>query len=105
MVSGAFPGITFYRNVTCAAGAKFTITSTGSASFQCPVSFSDDLSVPDGTIVTPAQLGYLSGASSNIQSQLSGKQPTITGAASTVLVNTFESIDVNKHGKDYEFNS
>lgn len=35
--------------------------------------------------VTTTELGYLSGVSSNIQTQFSGKQDTITGAASSVV--------------------
>lgn len=45
----------------------------------------------DGTLeasaVTSTELGYLSGATSNIQTQLDGKQATITGAATTIVSN------------------
>jgi len=35
--------------------------------------------------VTSTELGYLSGATSSVQTQLSGKQATITGAATTIV--------------------
>lgn len=45
----------------------------------------------DGTLeastVTSTELGYLSGATSNIQTQLDGKQATVTGAATTIVSN------------------
>lgn len=37
--------------------------------------------------VTSTELGYLSGTTSSVQTQLNGKQATITGAASTVVSN------------------
>lgn len=37
--------------------------------------------------ISAAELGYLDGVTSNIQSQINAKQPTITGAATTVTTN------------------
>ena len=52
--------------------------------------------------VTTTELGYLSGASSNIQTQLNGKQATITGGATTITssnLTTNRALVSNSSGK------
>src|SRR6478609_3435093 len=44
-----------------------------------------ELNILDGVTITFDKINYLSGASSNIQTQIDTKQATITGAASTVV--------------------
>ena len=43
-----------------------------------------ELNVLDGITATTAELNYCDGVTSNIQTQLNGKQASITGAASTI---------------------
>lgn len=61
-----------------------------------------ELNKLDGCVLTVNELNYLDGATSNIQTQLNNKQPTITGAASTVTSNNLSSNKViisNASGK------
>ena len=44
----------------------------------------DELNKMDGVTATTAELNYVDGVTSNIQTQLDGKQATITGGASTI---------------------
>lgn len=43
-----------------------------------------ELNIMDGVTATTAELNYVDGVTSNIQTQLNGKQATITGAATTI---------------------
>ena len=43
-----------------------------------------ELNILDGVTATTTELNYVSGVDSAIQTQLDGKQPTITGAATTI---------------------
>jgi len=43
-----------------------------------------ELNILDGVTATTAELNYVDGVTSAIQTQLDGKQPTITGAATTI---------------------
>ena len=64
-------------------GAATTITSSNLTASRALIS---DASGKVATnAVTSTELGYLSGVTSAIQTQISGKQNTITGAASTVV--------------------
>lgn len=63
-------------------GAASTITSTDLTADRALISNgSGKVAV---STVTATELGYLSGVSSAIQTQLNGKEPTITGAATTI---------------------
>lgn len=65
-------------------GAASTITGTTLAKSMALVSNSDgNVAVSN---VTSTELGYLSGVTSDIQTQLNGKQATITGAATTIAI-------------------
>lgn len=44
----------------------------------------DELNIMDGVTATTAELNYVDGVTSNIQTQLNGKQATITGAATSI---------------------
>lgn len=66
-------------------GAASTIVSDNLTVSRAVVSnASGKVAVSD---VTSTELGYLDGVTSNIQTQLNGKQTTVTGAASTVVSN------------------
>jgi hypothetical protein len=63
-------------------GAATTVTSSNLTASRAMVS--DSSGKVGISSVTATQLGYVSGVTSAIQTQLGGKQPTITGAATTV---------------------
>lgn len=44
-----------------------------------------ELNIMDGVTVTFTEINYLSGVSSNVQTQLNAKQATVTGAATTIV--------------------
>lgn len=66
-------------------GAATTITDTNLTSDRVVVSNSQGKI--DISNVTSTELNYMSGVTSNIQTQLNGKQATITGAASSITIN------------------
>ena len=63
-------------------GAASTITSSDLTASKALVSNSSGK--VEASSVTDTQLGYLSDVTSNIQSQINGKQASVTGAASTI---------------------
>lgn len=66
-------------------GAASTIVSDNLTASRAVVSnASGKVAASD---ITSTELGYLDGVTSNIQTQLDGKQATVTGAASTVVSN------------------
>lgn len=64
-------------------GAASTVTSSDLTASRVLVSNSSGKIAASSTI-TSTELGYLNNVTSNIQTQLNGKQPTITGAATTI---------------------
>lgn len=66
-------------------GAATTITDTNLTADRVVVSNSNGKI--DISSVTSTELNYMSGVTSNIQTQLNGKQATITGAASSITIN------------------
>ena len=44
----------------------------------------DEINILDGATLTTTELNYVDGVTSSIQTQLNGKQPNITGAATTI---------------------
>lgn len=72
-------------------GAATTITDSNLTASRAVVS--DSSGKVAVSTVTSTELGYLSGVTSAVQTQLNGKQATITGAATTV---TSSNLDVNK---------
>lgn len=58
--------------------------TTLSALTATTVPYLDGSKALTSSAVTPTELGYLSGVTSALQTQLSGKEPTITGAATTI---------------------
>lgn len=72
-------------------GAATTITDSNLTASRAIVS--DNSGKVAVSTVTSTELGYLSGVTSAVQTQLNGKQATITGAATTV---TSSNLDVNK---------
>ena len=71
-------------------GAATTISSDNLTASRAIVSnTSGKVEVSD---ITSAELGYLDGVSSAIQTQIDSKQATITGAATTISSNRFNSI-------------
>lgn len=75
-ISGKQPTIT---------GGASSITTTNLTASKALVS--DASGKVAVSAVTDAELGYLSGVGSNVQTQLNGKQETITGGASTITSN------------------
>jgi hypothetical protein len=75
------PGAILNADINASAGIVFTKFAPTTAN-RAIVTNSSGFLVVSST--TDAEIGYLSGASSNIQAQINGKQATITGAASTV---------------------
>ena len=67
------------------AGAASTIASSNLTVNR--VLLSDGSGKVAVSAVTNTELGYLSGLTSNLQAQLNGKQPTITGGATTIATN------------------
>lgn len=65
-------------------GAATTITSNNLTASRALTT--DDSGKVAVSLVTSTELGYLSGATSNIQNQLNGKQATITGTAGQFVV-------------------
>lgn len=72
-------------------GAATTITDSNLTESRAVVS--DSSGKVAVSTVTSTELGYLSGVTSAVQTQLNNKQATITGAATTV---TSSNLDVNK---------
>ena len=64
-------------------GGATTIASSNLTAGRTLISDSNGKVAASSTITT-TELGYLNNVSSNIQTQLNGKQPTITGAATTI---------------------
>ena len=64
-------------------GGATTIASSNLTAGRTLISDSNGKVAVSSTITT-TELGYLNNVSSNIQAQLNGKQPTITGAATTI---------------------
>ena len=52
-----------------------------------------ELNILDGVTATTTELNYVDGVTSNIQTQLNNKQPTITGAATTI---TSSNLTINR---------
>lgn len=81
-------------------GAATTITSSDLTTSRALISDANGkVAVSD---VTSTELGYLDGVTSSIQTQLSNKQPTITGAATTITSNnltTNKALISNGSGK------
>lgn len=65
------------------ANAKFTDTTYTLSSFGITAT-ATELNRLDGITATTAELNYTDGVTSNIQTQLNGKQASITGGASTI---------------------
>lgn len=63
-------------------GAATTITNSNLTTNRALVS--DSSGKVGVSAITSTELGYLDGVTSNIQTQLNNKQPTITGSASTI---------------------
>ena len=74
---------TFNGKQDAITGAATTITSSNLTASRALIS--DGSGKVATNAVTSTELGYLSGVTSAIQTQISGKQNTITGAASTVV--------------------
>jgi len=75
------------------APAKFSdLTLTGGLNVATSITINGtavtataaELNILDGVTATATELNYVSGVDSAIQTQLDGKQPTITGAATTI---------------------
>jgi hypothetical protein len=70
-------------------GAATTITSSNLDTSKALVSDSNGKVAVSA--ITTTELGYLAGATSNLQGQLDGKQATITGAATTITSNNLDT--------------
>lgn len=66
------------------AGYKLTDTVTTLASLGITATAAE-INKLDGLATTATELGYVHGVTSNIQTQLNGKQATITGAATSIV--------------------
>ena len=82
---------TFNSKQAAITGAATTITSTNLTNNRALISNASG-KVAESS-VTDTQLGYLSSASSNIQTQIDSKQATITGGATTI---TSDNLGFNK---------
>ena len=72
-------------------GAATTITDSNLTASRAVIS--DASGKVAVSTVTSTELGYVSGVTSSIQTQLNGKEPTVTGAASTI---TSSNLSINK---------
>jgi len=81
-------------------GAATTITDVDLSSSKALISDANGKVAVSN--VTTTELGYISGVTSAIQSQIDSKQPNITGAASTIVANnlsTEKAVISNSEGK------
>ena len=81
-VTGAIQTQLNGKQATITGGASTIVSSNLTANRALVSNASGKVAV---AAVTDAELGYLSGVSSAIQTQLNAKQATITGAASTIV--------------------
>ena len=65
-------------------GTSINATSGFQINGDAITSTAAELNILDGVTATATELNYVSGVDSAIQTQLDGKQPTITGAATTI---------------------
>ena len=80
-------GVPYYKDTN----DQYTLSSFGITATAAELNILDgvtatttELNILDGVTATAAELNYVDGVTSNIQTQLNGKQATITGGASTI---------------------
>lgn len=97
--------ITYDSKGLVTAGADLTandIPSLTLAKISDVTASANEVNVLDGISATTTELNYVSGVTSSIQTQLNGKQPNITGAATTITSNdltTSRALISNGSGK------
>ena len=65
-------GTRWYGQTVANTAMAWSFSANSSMAFSCPVTFSGNITA-NGQTITPAVLGYLSGATSNLQTQLNNR--------------------------------
>jgi hypothetical protein len=70
--------------ITCGSLTSASLVDNGNATFSGTVTFNGNV-IANGSNITPSQLGYVSGITSDLQTQLNSKQNAISGSTNLTV--------------------